>query len=302
MPVQASDGIGYFSYMGALELDQRPELRAPTLICAFKGWNDAAESATHAVDFLADQWGAKQFGSIDPEDFFDFQVVRPTVRLVEGQTRKIEWPALTLSSAHLKEGKRDIVLLSGIEPNLRWKTFCATILDLARELGVELVVTFGALLADVPHTRPVPITGIAGDPDLAERLGFSQTRYEGPTGIVGVLHDTCARAGMPTASLWAPVPHYVAGVPSPKAALALLHTLEALIDVELDVSELEEESTEYERRLDEAVAAEPEVRLLVERLEQQMDENEISFRDLPSGDTIAREFQRFLRQRGNPDN
>ena len=287
--------------MEALHLEKKPDLRAPTLICAFKGWNDAAESATHALDFLADQWSAERFGTIDPEEFFDFQVVRPTVRLTDGQTRKIEWPEMTLSSARVDGADRDVVLLSGIEPNLRWKSFCANIVELARELEAELVLTFGALLADVPHTRPVPITGIAGDPELVERLGFSQTRYEGPTGIVGVLHDACAQAGLTTASLWAPVPHYVAGVPSPKAALALIRTVEALLEIKLDLSELEEESTEYEQRLDEAVAAEPEVRALVERLEQQMDDEDISFRNLPSGDTIARDFQRFLRDRGQPE-
>jgi predicted ATP-grasp superfamily ATP-dependent carboligase len=170
--------------------------------------------------------------------------------------------------------------------------------DAARELGVELVVSMGALLADVPHTRPVQITGIAADPELVARLGFSETRYEGPTGIVGVLHDTCARAGLASASLWAPVPHYVATVPSPKATLALLGHLEGLLEIRIDTSELEEAAVEYERRLDEAVAGEPEVRALVERLERQVDDQEISFRNLPSGDSIAREFERFLKEQG----
>jgi proteasome assembly chaperone (PAC2) family protein len=287
--------------MDALRWQRKPKLRAPTLVGAFKGWNDAAESATEALDFLAVQWGAEQFAAIEPEEFLDFQVTRPTVRLIEGQTRKIDWPEMTLSSAQIGGLKRDVVLLSGVEPNLRWKSFCDTVLEVVRELRIEMVVTLGALLADVPHTRPVPITGIAWDQSLVERLGFSQARYEGPTGIVGVLHDACANAEVPSASLWAPVPHYVAGVPSPKASLALLSALEGLLEVELETAELEEASTEYEQRLDEAVAAEPEVRMLVERLERQMDEEEISFRDLPSGDTIAREFQRFLRNQGKRD-
>jgi proteasome assembly chaperone (PAC2) family protein len=285
--------------MDALSWERRPELRSPTLICAFRGWNDAAESATAALEFVASQWDAQRFAAIDPEEFFDFQVTRPTVKLTDGRTREIEWPELLLASAEVPGAEHDVVLLAGAEPNLRWRTFCETILGVAAKLDVHMVVTLGALLADVPHTRPVQITGIAGDPELVERLGFSQTRYEGPTGIVGVLHSSCASAGLSCASLWAPVPHYVAAVPSRKAALALVRTLEGILKLALDASELEEASAEYEQRLDEAVANEPEVRALVERLEQQADEEDISFRDLPSGDSLAREFQRFLRQRGD---
>jgi predicted ATP-grasp superfamily ATP-dependent carboligase len=278
--------------------ETKPELRSPTLVCSFKGWNDAAESASSALRFLATQWDAEQIGAIDPEEFFDFQVTRPTVKLTEGLTREIEWPDFVFSSAVLADAARDVVFLVGSEPNLRWKTFGTTVVGAAQELGVQQVVSLGALLADVPHTRPVQVTGIAGDEKMAERLGFSQTRYEGPTGIVGVLHDACARAGLESASLWAPVPHYVAAVPSPKASLALIRRVETLLGLTLDLSGLEEASIEYERRLDEAVAAEPEVRALVERLEQQLDESEVSFGDLPSGDSIAREFQRFLRDQG----
>jgi len=284
--------------MGVLTWDRRPELRNPTLICAFRGWNDAAGSASAALEFVASRWRAKRFAAIDPEEFFDFQVNRPTVRLTEGRTREIEWPEIVLSSAEVADTDHDAVLVVGSEPNLRWRAFCRVLLDAARELEVRLVVTLGALLADVPHTRPVQITGIASDQALVERLGFSQTRYQGPTGIVGVLHDACARTGLASASLWAPVPHYVGAVPSPKATLALVRTLEGLLEITLDATELEEAAAQYEQRLDEAVASEPEVRSLVERLEQQMDEQEISFGDLPSGDSIAQEFQRFLRQRG----
>jgi predicted ATP-grasp superfamily ATP-dependent carboligase len=284
--------------MERLIWDRKPELRSPTLVCSFKGWNDAAESASSALRFLATQWDAERIGAIDPEEFFDFQVTRPTVRLTEGLTREIEWPEFVFSSARLAAAERDVVFLVGNEPNLRWKTFAASVVGAAGDLGVAQVVSLGALLADVPHTRPVQVTGIAGDESMAERLGFTQTRYEGPTGIVGVLHDACARAGLESASLWAPVPHYVAAVPSPKASLALIRRLETLLGISLDLAGLEEASVEYERRLDEAVAAEPEVRALVERLEQQLDESEISFGDLPSGDSIAREFQRFLRDQG----
>jgi proteasome assembly chaperone (PAC2) family protein len=284
--------------MGSLNWERKPELRKPVLVCAFKGWNDAAESATTALEFIAGKWEATRFAAIDPEQFFDFQVTRPTVRLTEGRTREIIWPEHVLSSGTIAGTERDAVLLTGAEPNLNWKTFCATVIEAARELGIDVVVSLGALLADVPHTRPVRITGIAGDESLVERLGFSQTRYEGPTGIVGVLQDACMRAGFKCASLWAPVPHYVAALPSPKAALALVETLGRLIEVEIDGDELERASVEYEERLDEAVANEPEVKSLVERLEQQMDEAEVSFGDLPSGDSIAREFQRFLRDQG----
>jgi predicted ATP-grasp superfamily ATP-dependent carboligase len=282
--------------MESLRIDRRPELRRPALICSFRGWNDAAESASSALRYLATEWDAEPFGAIDPEEFYDFQVTRPTVTLTEGLTRNIEWPELVFSSARPDAGDRDVVFLTGAEPNLRWRTFSETVVRAVSELGVDFVVSLGALLADVPHTRDVQVTGIAANAELAERLGFSETRYEGPTGIVGVLHDACARAGLVSASLWAPVPHYVASVPSPKASLALIRRLESLLELSVDVSGLEEAATEYERRLDEAVASEPEVRALVERLEQQMDASEISFGDLPSGDSIAREFQRFLRE------
>jgi predicted ATP-grasp superfamily ATP-dependent carboligase len=285
--------------METIRWERKPKLRRPTLICAFKGWNDAAGSASAALEFVASRLDAERFGAIDPEEFFDFQVTRPTVRLTEGRTREVDWPEIVLSSARVEDADRDLIFLVGAEPNLRWRTFCGEIVEAARELDVELVVTLGALLADVPHTRPVRITGIADSEELAARLGFTQTNYEGPTGIVGVLHGACAAAGLRSASLWAPVPHYVAAVPSPKAALALIRMLEELSGVAVDSSELEEAGEEYERRLDEAVASEPDVRALVERLEQQADESEISFRDIPSGDSIAREFERFLRQQGD---
>jgi proteasome assembly chaperone (PAC2) family protein len=285
--------------MEAVRWDRNAELRRPALVCSFKGWNDAAESATAALSFVSSKWGAERLGAIDPEEFYDFQVTRPTVRLSEGRTREIEWPELVIESASPDGADRDVVFLSGAEPNLRWKGFSATVVAAAQQLGVEMVVSLGALLADIPHTRPVQVTGIAADPDLVERLGFSEARYEGPTGIVGVLHDACARAGLASASLWAPVPHYVATVPSPKATLALLRRLEDLLETPIDTTELDEAAAEYERRLDEAVASEPEVRALVERLEQQADEQEISFRNLPSGDSIAREFERFLKEQGD---
>jgi proteasome assembly chaperone (PAC2) family protein len=289
--------------MELMSWERRPKLRKPALICAFKGWNDAAESATAALEFVGEGWGASRCATIDPEEFYDFQVTRPTVRLTDGRTREIIWPELVLFEASIDSAGRDALLLTGVEPNLRWRTLCNTVISVAGELDVEMVVSLGALLADVPHTRPVRITGIAGDPALVDRLGFSQTRYEGPTGIVGVLQDSCMRAGLQCASLWAPVPHYVATVPSPKATLGLLRRLEDLLETPIDTAELDEAAVEYERRLDEAVASEPEVRALVERLEQQIDDaDDVSFRNLPSGDSIAREFERFLREQGREEN
>jgi proteasome assembly chaperone (PAC2) family protein len=283
--------------MEGVSWERKPELRKPALICAFKGWNDAAESATSALEFLSRGWHARRCGAIDPEEYFDFQVTRPTVRLTEGRTREITWPEITLFEARIEDADRDALLLTGAEPNLRWRTFCGLAIEIARKLDVEIVVSMGALLADIPHTRPVQITGIAGDPELVARLGFSQTRYEGPTGIVGVLQDACMRAGLTCASLWAPVPHYVAAIPSPKASLALVETAARVIEVDVDTSELERSSSEYEERLDAAVSSDPDVKAMVERLEQALDE-ELSQSDLPSGDTIARDFERFLREQG----
>jgi proteasome assembly chaperone (PAC2) family protein len=282
--------------------DRRPDgLRAPALVAAFKGWNDAADSASTALQFVGSSLGAERFAAIDPEDFFDFQATRPKIRLTEGRTREIVWPEVEIYEARVPRAPRDLVLVAGDEPSMRWRRFTALVVELAEALGVQLVVTLGALLADVPHTRPVAITGLASDDKLVERLGLRSSSYEGPTGIVGVLHSACARAGMPSASLWAAVPHYVASASNPKAALALVRKLEGLVGVSVDASELENASADYERQVNEAVRSDPEVQAFVERLEQAAEdtEAEISPSQMPSGDTIAREFQRFLRQRGD---
>jgi proteasome assembly chaperone (PAC2) family protein len=275
-----------------------PQLRSPTLVAAFAGWNDAAGAATAALEAVAMSVDAEPIAQIDPEDFFDFQVSRPTIRLTEGLTREIDWPQNALYAAKVPAAEHDLVLVSGIEPNLRWRGFAKTILDAAEELGVELVVTLGALLADVPHTRPVPITGLASDPKLVERLGLSRSNYEGPTGIVGVIHDACRRRGVTSASLWAAVPHYVAAVPNPKAALALLRRAEGFTGLEVDASELEDAIERYERQVNRAVSANPEIEELVQRLEEEQDTSPELIEDVPSGDAIARDFQRFLRQQG----
>src|SRR6266545_3556619 len=277
-----------------------PELRSPALVCAFAGWNDAASAATVALEAVAAALESQVVARIDPEEFYDFQVNRPTIRMVEGQTREIDWPANTLLAVRVPTAERDLALLSGIEPNVRWRTFADSIVGAAERLGVEMVITLGALIADVAHTRAVPITGLASDPELVERLGLSRSSYEGPTGIVGVLHDACRQRRLPSASLWAAVPHYVAAVPNPKAALALLRRLEGFTGIAVDASELEDAITRFDEQVDLAVAANPEIQELVNRLEAEHETME-SGGEMPSGDAIARDFQRFLRQRGEGD-
>ena len=220
------------------EGERRPSLRRPVLVAAFRGWNDGAQGASLAASFLAQSWDARRFADIDPEEFFDFQATRPHVVLEEGLTRRINWPETAFYHASVPGTERDAVLALGIEPNLRWRTFAEEIVGLAGELGIELVVTLGALLADVPHTRPAPVTGSASDPKLVEELGLAASRYEGPTGIVGVLHDACRRAGVPSASLWAAVPHYASLAASPKAALALCERLAGLLGADLELADL----------------------------------------------------------------
>lgn len=279
----------------------RPELRRPVMVCAFRGWNDAGEAASAAVSFIRGSFDAPQVASIDPEEFYDFTEVRPTVRLVEGRTREIDWPGATVSAAPVPGAEGDLVMLEAAEPSLRWRRYTDAVVSTAQELGVRMVVTLGALLADVPHSRPVAITGIAHDQAMVDKLGFQRTNYEGPTGIVGVLHHACAEAGLPSASLWASVPHYVAAAPNPKVTLALVRAFEGLTGVVVEAAELEAAADDYERQVSAAVSSDPEVRAFVERLEVAMDEVDAEDRpeeSIPSADTIARDFQRFLRQRG----
>jgi proteasome assembly chaperone (PAC2) family protein len=279
----------------------RPPLRRPVMVCAFKGWNDAGEAASAAVSFIRDSFDAGDVASIDPEEFFDFTAVRPTVRLTEGLTREIDWPVASISAAEVPGAEGDLVMLQATDPSLRWRRYTENLIATARELNVRMVITLGALLADVPHSRPVAITGLASDQSMVERLGFQRTSYEGPTGIVGVLHHSCANAGLPTASLWASVPHYVAAAPNPKVALALVRAFEGIAGVAVDAGELESAAEDYERQVSAAVASDPEVKAFVERLETAMDEVQADAadeQDLPSADTIASDFQRFLRQRG----
>ncbi len=286
--------------MQPLIWDRRPDgLRAPAMVCAFQGWNDAGDAASSAVSFLSSALNARSFARIDSEEFYDFQSNRPCIRFDENERREISWPTVEIFEALAPRAPRDLVLVQGVEPSMRWRAFCTHIVDLAEALGVQAVISLGALLGDVPHTRPVAMSGHASDVAMLERLGLSPSAYEGPTGIVGVLHTACADAGLPAASLWAAVPHYVAAASNPKAALALLRKVEALVGVSVDVSELESAVADYERQVGLAVQSDPDILAFVERLEQAADsEDESSPEDLPSGDMIAREFQRFLRQRG----
>jgi len=279
-----------------LNVETRPELTKPVLVASFRGWNDGGQGASMATAFLNRHWRAEKFASIDSEGFFDFQATRPHVSLVDGTVRRIDWPENAFCYARPPRGENHVVVLLGTEPSLRWRTFAGLVTGLAKDLGVELVVTLGALLADVPHTRPAPVTASANDASVIDKLNVQASRYEGPTGIVGVLHDSCRAAGIPSVSLWAAVPHYVSLTPSPRAAKALCDRLATLLDVPLDTSELEEASNAYMQQVSEAVAADEETAAYVEELEGRVDEF-VEENELPSGDTLAAELTRFLRER-----
>jgi proteasome assembly chaperone (PAC2) family protein len=283
-----------------LRIDSRPQLERPVMIAAFRGWNDGGQGASLAGAYLARAWAAIEFASIDAENFYDFQATRPTVSLVDGYTRQIEWPENTFLYAPLPGAGRDAIILLGVEPNLRWRTFCDYVTALAKQFGVELMITLGSLLADVPHTRPAPVTGSATDPELIEQLNLQASRYEGPTGVVGVLHDACGQAGIKSASLWAAVPHYVSLTPSPRAAKALVDRLSDLLQADVDTEELDEAADSYAQQVSEAVAADDETSAYVQELERRVDEL-AEEADLPSGDAIAAELSRFLRERESDD-
>jgi proteasome assembly chaperone (PAC2) family protein len=281
-----------------LQIHDRPELERPILISAFRGWNDGGQGASLAAGYLARLWDANRIADVDPEDFFDFQATRPHVKLVDGITRRIDWPETTFYAARPDGFDRDVVLLLGVEPNLRWQTFTQLIVDYVQELGVELVVTLGSLLADVPHTRDCPVTGSATDPELVERLGLQGSRYEGPTGIVGVFQDACTQMDIPAVSYWAAVPHYVAQPPCPKATLALVGQLEDLLEISIPLGDLPEESRAWERGVDELADEDEEIGDYVRALEETRDTAELPE---ASGEAIAREFERYLKRRDSED-
>ena len=279
-----------------IELDDIPGLVDPLLIAAFEGWNDAGDAATSAVEHLESVWSARPLTELDPEDYYDYQVNRPTVSLTEQGRRVVTWPTTRVSYARIPEIDRDVVLVRGIEPNMRWQQFAREILGVCHELGVEMVVTLGALLADSPHTRPVPVSGTSSDEAVARSLNLETSRYEGPTGIVGVVQDACTRAGVPALSIWAAVPHYVAQPPCPKATLALLRHIEELLDVPIPLGDLPEEARAWQRGVDELAAEDSEVADYVRSLEEAKDLTEAPE---AAGDAIAREFERYLRRRGD---
>src|SRR3954469_12371468 len=282
---------------GELRLASMPELRRPVMIASFRGWNDGGHGASMAGAHLAKAWNAERFADIDPERYFDFGSTRPQVSLVEGTIRRIDWPENAFHAAQLDQRPQDAVLLLGSEPSLRWRTFCSLVTGLATDLGVELVVTLGSVLADVTHPRPAPVTASASDSALVERLGVQPSRYEGPTGIVGVLHDACREVDIPSVSLWAAVPHYVSMTASPPAAKALCDRLSTLIDVAVDTTELQDQSDIYLDQLSEAVAADEDTAAYVEELESRADDELEDDGDLPTGDALAAELTRFLRER-----
>ncbi|MEU2349608.1 PAC2 family protein [Modestobacter sp. NPDC049651] len=273
-----------------------PELTDPVVVVAFEGWNDAGDAATGAVEHLELIWDATPLAALDPEDYYDFQVNRPTVSLVNGVSRRVEWPTTRISVAKPPNSDRHVVLIRGIEPNMRWRSFCEELIELCAELDVQQVVALGALLADTPHTRPTPVTGSAYDDESAEAYGLETSRYEGPTGILGVFQDACVQAGLPAISFWAAVPHYVSQPPSPQATVALLQRVEEVLEVAVPLGALPQQAEEWVKTVDEMANEDDEVVEYVRSLEERQTATDLS---QANGDQIAREFERYLRRRGS---
>ncbi|SSC25791.1 Protein of unknown function DUF774, partial [Klenkia terrae] len=272
-----------------------PRLTDPVVVVAFEGWNDAGDAATGALEHLELIWDAEPLAALDPEDYYDFQVNRPQVSLKDGVSRKVEWPTTRISVARKPAGgDRDVVLVRGIEPNMRWRGFCAELIAILQELEVSTVVALGALLADTPHTRPTPVSGSAYDSESAQKWGLETSTYEGPTGILGVFQDACVQAGLPAVSFWAAVPHYVSQPPSPRATVALLHRVEEVLELAVPLGGLPEQAEQWVRTVDEMAADDDEVVEYVRSLEERATESDLSQAD---GDQIAREFERYLKRR-----
>lgn len=285
--------------MSSLRWEYEPVLHDPVVVCAFTGWNDAADAASDAVDWLAARYLAQEFATIDEQVHVDFQAQRPVVTLVDGVTRDLSWPGYSLRAAATPDGQPDLVTVTGPEPNYDWRGFCASIMEAARAVGADTVVTFGALLADSPHTRAPRITGSATDAETMDRIGLTRSRYEGPTGIIGVLHDTCRQAGFTAASLWVPVPHYVAAPPNPPAIAALLDGLARSVHLDIDLRELRVASEAWRARVDSAVDADDDLRGYVGNLEDQQQAGEtVDPDEMPDGDAIAEAFEEYLREQG----
>ena len=283
-----------------MEIHQIPLLRNPVMIMAFSGWNDAAEAASGAVEHLLSGWCDRNdevlpelIADVESEEFYDFQVNRPVVSIDESEIRSITWPTTQIFGLSIPTMPRDLVVVTGVEPSMRWKSFTSELLDLADDLEVSLIVTLGSLLADTPHTRPITVTGTGAHPSIATRLGVSVSKYEGPTGILGVIQDGCMRRGIDAISLWAAVPHYASNAPSPKATLALINTLEDFLDISIPLSDLEKNADAWEKEVNDLAAEDAEVAEYVKALEESKDAAELP--DV-SGDSIAKEFERYLRR------
>lgn len=281
-----------------IEIEDVGDLVDPVVIAAFAGWNDAADAASAVVDHLMREWDARVVGAVDPEEFYDYQVNRPMVGTDERGHRRLTWPSTQLAIASPPQLDRDVILVRGLEPNMRWRQFCAELLAAVDDLGGGLIVTLGALLSDTPHTRPIPVTGTATEPDLVDRLNLEPSTYEGPTGIIGVLQDACTRLDLPGVSYWASVPHYVAQPPCPKATLALVTALEDLLEASLPLADLVEESRAWERGVDELAEEDEDIAEYVRTLEENRDTAELPE---ASGEAIAREFERFLKRTRGDD-
>ena len=291
--------------MSVLTIDEQPSLTNPVLVLTFAGWNDAGGAATHAMQFLIQHLQARKFASLDPEEFYDFTTVRPRVKLRDGFYREITWPANEFFYSRAANSEQNLILGLGIEPQLKWKTFTGAILDLAKQCGVTMVVTLGALLADVVYSRPTRVIGVSNDPSLAAKLPqLTRSRYEGPTGVVSVTNDTCRRAGIPSASFWANVPHYVSISPNPKAAHALIVRLASFLDFPIDTTELESAAKEFNARLVEAIAQNPNVAAYVKQLEERDPEDTAEAMQTQgnggnghaNGKDFEEELQRLLRK------
>jgi proteasome assembly chaperone (PAC2) family protein len=283
-----------------MEIHQIPLLREPIMIMAFSGWNDAAEAASGAVEHLLSGWRDKNddvipelIANVESEDFYDFQVNRPVVSIDESEIRSITWPSTQVFGMAIPSMKRDLVIVTGVEPSMKWKSFTSELLDLADDLEVSLIVSLGSLLADTPHSRPITVTGTGAHPSIANRLGVSVSKYEGPTGILGIIQDGCMRRGIDAISLWAAIPHYASSAPSPKATLALINTLEEFLNIKIPLSDLPDRADAWEREVNDLAAEDSEIADYVKALEESKDAAE-----LPevSGDTIAKEFERYLRR------
>lgn len=283
-----------------MEIYQIPPLRNPVMIMGFTGWNDAAEAASGAVEHLLSGWQDKSddvvpelIAEVESEEFYDFQVNRPVVSIDESQIRSLTWPTTQVFGLSIPSMQRDLVIVTGVEPSMRWKSFTSDLLDLADDLEVSLIITLGSLLADTPHTRPIAVTGTSAHPSIATRLGVSVSKYEGPTGILGIIQDGCMRRGIDAISLWAAVPHYASNAPSPKATLALINTLEEFLEISIPLADLPENADLWEQEVNDLAAEDVEVAEYVKALEESKDAAE-----LPevSGDSIAKEFERYLRR------